>query len=141
MKYVGSYFEYEQERNRDLLRVFELLMDRRQDLPMADIYARVVEMPSERFWVSESRATIVVSKIIGGDDLDSMLPNKRAMFMEIYRRVIAQRMKRPGDSLYAITFDVVNSPAPRFYLTPGSAKVIISKIKRQWYEARNLFRA
>jgi hypothetical protein len=58
------------------------------------------------------------------------------MFHEIYKRVVALKEKLPDHTTYQLTFIVVQQEAPKFYLTAGSAKVIISKIKRKWYEER-----
>ena len=139
MKHFGSYFEYEKERNRDLMRAFKYVMSHRCGMTMEEVFAKTVEMPSVRFWVSEQRAAGVVLEMMKGDKLDTMRPNKRAMFNEIYRRFLELKKTRPMDSVYDITFDVVNSHAPRFYLTPSFAHVIISKIKRKWYKAREQF--
>lgn len=136
MKNVGAYFEYEEERNRDLMRVFRRVRAEMKNVPLPEIYRRVVSLPSVRFWVSEERAAIVVSNIIRGRSLENMRPTKREMYMEIYRRVCELRKRRPHASVYDLVFDVVNSPAPKFYLTPGSAKVIIHKVRHEWYKDR-----
>lgn len=136
MKNVGSYFEYEDERNRDLLRAFREVRSQMRNVSLPEVYKRVVLMPSSRFWVSEERASIVISNIVRGDRLENMRPTKREMYMEIYRRVCELRKERPRASNYDLVFDVVNSPAPKFYLTPGSAKVILHKVRHEWYEER-----
>lgn len=137
MKRIGAYFEYEEERNRDLMRAYrEQLTQSKEVVSLPDVYRQVVDMPSKRFWVSEERATIVIGNIMKGHKLEKMRPTKREMFFEIYSRVCELKKKRPNDSIYDLVFDVVNQPAPKFYLTPGSAKVIIFKIKKQWYEER-----
>lgn len=136
MKNAGSIFEYEDARNRDLIRAYRELLASPRIINLADIYREVVNMPSERFWVSEERASIVVSDMLKGRSIAKMRPNKREMFGEIFRRVVALREERPGESVYNLTFTVVTGPAPKFYLTPASAKVIINKIEKQWYEER-----
>lgn len=136
MKNVGSYFEYEEARNRDLMRAYREQLASAKNASMSKVYEATVNMPSERFWVSEERAAIVISNMMRGDRLDAMRPTKKAMFYEIFDRVKAAQLENPKETIYNLTFDVVNSPAPRFYLTPGSAKVIINKIKKQWYEQR-----
>lgn len=139
MKYVGTTFEYETERNRDLMRAFrETLGDR--DRPLRSIYELVVDKPSCRFWVSEERAAVVISGMHRGDSIECMRPLKREMYTEIYSRVTELLSRRPDLSLYEAVFEVVGSPAPKFYLSPGSAKVIICKIKRQWYTRRKRHR-
>lgn len=42
----------------------------------------------------------------------------------------------PNMSLYECCVRVVNSPAPKFYMTPLSIRQTIYKIKRKWYEER-----
>ena len=136
MKNVGSTFEYEDARNKDLMRAYKRLIDETRDIRMSEIYEKVVQMPSERFWVSEERAAIVVSNMLKGRSIAQMRPNKREMFEEICRRTRELQKQRPDDTVYDLVFDVVSSPAPKFYLTPKTAKVIISRIKCQWYEQK-----
>lgn len=140
MKYVGTTFEYEAERNRDLMRAFRETLGE-TGRPLRSIYERVVEKPSCRFWVSEERAAVVISGMHRGGSIDYMRPLKREMYREIYSRATELLSRRPDLSLYEAVFETVGSPAPKFYLSPGSAKVIICKIKRQWYTRRKRQRA
>ncbi len=103
---------------------------------MSEIYRQVVDMPSTRFWVSEERASIVISYMLKGRSIDKMRPNKREMFYEIFRRFQKLQKERPDETVYNLVFDIVGAPAPKFYLTPKSAKVIISRIKAEWYEKK-----
>lgn len=105
-----------------------------------DIYSAIVTYECSRFWVSEERATIVVSEILRGGDLNRIIgtPTKRRMYIEIVKRVKSEIKKNPGVKLREIVYDVVDSPAPEFYITPGTAKVIISKIRSKWYERKRL---
>ena len=136
MKNKGSIFEYEDARNRDLMRAYKELVEKSRRIYLPDICKQLVNMPSERFWVSEERAAIVISDMLKGRSIDNMTRNKREMYEEIYRRVLALREERPDASITELVSDVVEGPAPKFYLTPKSAKVIISKIKSEWYERR-----
>lgn len=138
MKKEGSWFEYKDQRDRDLLRVYYALRGNKYPSEH-DFFEAVVNSPSERFWVSEERATAVIASMIRGKKLDNMLKNKASMFEEIYRRVLELRKTRPNEPLFYLVFDVVNQPAPKFYMTPKSAKVIICKIrkeKRKCYEEK-----
>lgn len=128
MRKIGSGFEYEYERDKDLLRAYREAMSFRDN--SVSIYHKIVSMPSRRFWVSEERATVVITKMIkhGVHSISRMQPKKQEMFIEIYRRVSLMRRQRPTDSIYNIVFDVVNQQAPEFYLTSGSAKVILHRI-------------
>ncbi|MBF1490603.1 MAG: hypothetical protein HXN77_08915 [Prevotella pallens] len=138
MKIFGSVFEYEQERNNNLLRLYHQLISEVKFICSEEIYRKMADSPSDRFWVSEERALIVVLQIMKGDTLLGMGKNKRDMFFEIYRRATIMKQKYPTLSLTKIMFKVVRQPAPKFYLTEGSIKVIISKIKSKWYERRRV---
>jgi hypothetical protein len=136
MKPHGSKFEYEQERNDDLMRAYHELIEAAPYICLNNIYREVVNMPSARFWVSEERAAIVIAAMMKGDQLQGMRPNKREMFNEIYRRAMILKKEKPTLSIFELAFQVVRQAAPKFYLTPGSAEVIIYRAKKKWYEQR-----
>lgn len=136
MKNVGAIFEYEEERNEDLMRAYKTQLALRENRDLQSVLCSVVEMPSKRFWVSEERAAIVISEMIRGKGLKIKGKVKREMYHEIFRRVKELQGQYPEMSVYDLTFMVVTGPAPKFYLTPGSAKVIIHKVKKKWYEER-----
>jgi len=100
------------------------------------IYQLVVDMPSQRFWVSEERAAIVISSMFRGNKLEHMARKKREMFTEIFRRVKMLKEDYPSMGLFELVATVCSQPAPSFYLTAKTAKVLIYKIKRKWYEKR-----
>lgn len=131
MRHKNSTFEFEDERNADLLRAYREEIHHARHIDVTTIFQRIVNSPSRRFWVSEERATIVVSRLLAGDQLTNMRTQKREMYQEITRRVRKLMDDRPGDALQRIVADVIRQRAPRFYLTPGSAKIILYRIKRK----------
>lgn len=136
MKPQGSYSEFKKQRNDDLMRAYHELIKSAQYILMPEIYHKVVDMPTRRFWISEGRAAIVISAMMKGDTLENMGPLKREMYNEIYSRVIKLREKKPDLPIIQLVEMVVEQPAPKFYLTPGSAKVLICKIRKEWYYRR-----
>lgn len=138
MKHKGCFFEYETERNDDLLRVYREKISQAKKINLSTLLVEVVNSPSKRFWVSEERATCVVAAMLRGERIDFIKSNKMEMFKEIYRRVLALHDKYPKRSIKDLVFDVVRQPAPKFYLTPGSAKVLLCKIKKKWYQKRRI---
>lgn len=90
-------------------------------------------MPAARFWVSAPRAAVVVACIMRGDNLHYMRPNKREMFFEIHRRVMKLRRTYSDWSMPKLIEAVIAQPAPKFYLAPGSARVLILKARKQWF--------
>lgn len=136
LKKQGCFFEYEQERNKDLLVAFHATIGAKDLTGLDEVWERISTLPSARFWVTGERAAIVVSRIIRGDKLLGMRELKREMFFEIYKRVQKLQTEKPHLSLVRICDQVVKSPAPKFYMTPDSVRVIIYKIKRGWYQER-----
>lgn len=138
MKHKGALMEFSQERLDDLMRVYDEYIASCKYIRMNDVYRCIVNMPSQRFWVSDIRAALVVSAIMRGEDkLKKMLPLKREMYMEIYQRVMNARKKYPNMSISELCSIVTMQPAPKFYLTPGSAKMMICKARKRWIEKKH----
>jgi len=114
------------------LNAFRQQIDATRFVRLRDIGKRIVNSPSPRFWVSEERAAAVVSAIMRGKPvLKTMRPTKREMFEEIHRRVVALKKEHPDWHLSRLVFEVVNSPAPKFYMEPSSALERLFKIRNQ----------
>lgn len=133
MKKIGTKMMFANERLIDLMTVYDKCMEECKYIRMDDIYKKVVNMPSSRFWVSDTRATIVVSAIIRGDaKLDAMWALRKEMYLEIYNRVMELKKTKPNVSISELCSIVVAMPAPKFYLTPDSAKIMICKARPKW---------
>lgn len=125
--------EYSKERLNDLMRAYDEYISTCAHIRMPDVYKNIVNMPSCRFWVSDIRASLVVCAIRRGEDcLKSMCQTKREMYQEIYRRVADLQKRHPEWSISELCATVVMQPAPKFYLTPGSAKIMVCKARREW---------
>lgn len=128
---------YEEERNEDLMRCFQEKVSNTSMLVVSDIFSEVVNSPSARFWVSERRATVIISDMMRGRDaLRGMKPQKKEMYMEIFHRTMKKIREGAKDTLYDIVSSVVCSPAPKFYLTPDSAKIIYYRCRNAWYDRK-----
>lgn len=136
MKTIGSNSEHAEARTRDLLRVYFGYLENCKHINMNDVFKRIVDMPASRFWVSSARATVAVAAIMRGDKLLYMRPNKREMFFEIHRRALEHRDKHPDWSLSRLVQCAVRSRAPKFYLSPGSARALILKGRKRWFAER-----
>lgn len=134
MKSFGSVLAFTQERNDALLKAYREQVGTTRFVRLNEIGEKIVNSPSPRFWVSEERAAAVVSAIMRGKPvLKMMRPTKRAMFEEIHRRVVALKKKHPDWHLCQLVFEVVNSPAPKFYMEASSALERLFKIRNGWY--------
>jgi hypothetical protein len=45
--------------------------------------------------------------------------------------------QHPEMSISEMVLQVVQEPAPKFYLTAGSAKVIIYRVRKQWFKKQS----
>jgi hypothetical protein len=135
MKYYGSILSFTGERNAALLKAYRTCVAQTPYIRLDEVGEKIVNSPSPRFWVSDERATAVVSAIMRGlPVLDTMRPTKREMFLEIYRRAMALRQLHPQRCLLEIISEVVNSPAPKFYMEPSSALERLFKIRNGFYD-------
>lgn len=133
MKNFGDKSIHHMERTRELLQAYFRCLESCSRVSMPDVFKSVVEMPASRFWVSASRTSVVIASIIHGDQLNHMRPNKREMFFEIHRRVMDLKTIHPRWSMPRLIKAVISQPAPKFYLAPGSARVLILKARKQWF--------
>lgn len=133
MKQPGTKVEYSEERVRDLMRAHDEYIESCKYIRMNELYKVVVNKPSKRFWVSETRAALVVSAIMRGENvLDRMWDSKKEMYIEIAKRVAELRRQHPDMTMCELCTIVINQEAPKFYLSPGTAKVMISKYRKTW---------
>lgn len=130
MKPHGTVNELSVERRKALLKAYMKQIAISRSIHLPDICKAVALSPAPRFWVSPMRAAIVISQIRRGDRLDNMRPTTRDMFMEIYRRAISLQAEHPDLTMLAIARKVVESPAPQWYLTPDTVKVLICRSRR-----------
>lgn len=130
MKHNGSRCEYSDQRDLQLFLAFRRIILSSPDINFSTIARRVVTTPTTRFWVSEGRAAIVISAMIKGrNPLAPMNATRQLMYREIYRRVTSLLRNEPQLPLAAAVARVVASPAPQFYLTPSSARIIYYRVK------------
>lgn len=136
MKHKGAMMEYASERTKDLMRAYHEHIASCRRIYMPDVYQAIVNMRSKRFWVSELRAKKVVGDMLRGIPITGMRPSKREMFEEIFKRVMQMKSEFPERTVAICCEMVVAQPAPKFYLEPGSAKIIVCKARKKWAAER-----
>lgn len=131
MKRIGTVAEYAAQRNQELKQALRTALGRRDCHTLEDCYKAAVAMPASRFWVGERRAADVISLMRRGRQLRNMKPKTREMYMELHRRAMAYMRANPQAGIAEAAFEAVNSPAPEFYITPKSARVILSRARNR----------
>lgn len=132
-KIVGSTLEYTEERITALMEEYDRYIASCEYIRMSEVFDHIVNQPCRRFWVSNIRAAVVVARMLKGCKLKNMHPSKKEMFQEIFRRVCKMKEQFPSMSLFQLVAEVVAQPAPKFYLTASSAKIMVYKAKKEWY--------
>lgn len=126
--------EFTRQRNNDIMRAYRQQLALARVIVMPDIFRQVAESPASRFWVSEERAAVEISRMLAGKTFSRMRDNKREMFLEIYRRFLLLREQFPHKPLFELVSTVVNQPAPKFYLTARTVGEFVYRIKNGWYD-------
>lgn len=132
-KITGSTLEYAEERITALMEEYDRYIASCNHIRMTEVFTHIVNQPCSRFWVSNIRAAVVIARMLKGGKLKDMRPSKREMFQEIFKRVCHLKDLHPSMSLSQLVAEVVSQPAPKFYLTPSSAKIMVYKAKKEWY--------
>ena len=126
MRKKNSKCEFASQRHESLLKNFRASLAQQSVISARRAFEDAVNAPAPRFWVTEARATRVISMLLKGVDLtEGMLPEKRRMYLEILRRVKERLDRTPEVPLGDIVFDVVNSEAPCAYMSPETVKKIL----------------
>ena len=131
MKYKDSRCYFIQERDADLLSAYQKIIKVRDNIRLSEIEQKLAKSPSRRFWVSEDRAYIVILDMLKGKTLDNMIPTRKAMYQEIFRRFQIHKSNEPQLSNMEIIKRVCVEKAPSFYLTPQSIHVILSRVRKE----------
>lgn len=135
-KVIGSTLEFSDERINALMLEYERYIASCDIIRMHEVFNHIVNQPCRRFWVSNIRAAVVISDMMRGAKLREMHSLKREMFQEIFSRVMLLREKHPDMSVFQLVSKVVTQPAPKFYLSPSSAKKMFYKARNGWYERK-----
>lgn len=128
MKHLGSISDWKAQRYRNIMREYRKYVQLVSVVNMEECFDYISRQTAERFYISEERAFVVISAILNGKQITTN-PNRNAMFKEILVRVKKYMASNKGCGLKDAIFHVVNQPAPSFYITPGSIKMI-------FYDAR-----
>lgn len=91
-----------------------------------EVMKKTVKTPTSRFWVDPDRARDVVSRMEKDpSSIDGMHPERRRMYLALYEKYKALRMKHPGNSKISCVSMAIYSGAPEFFLSPATARSIL----------------
>lgn len=110
------------QRAEACLEVFQRILPQCETVEEA--FERAAKEPAPRFFVSFPRAYRCVRELeVHGKRVQE--PTKAAMFDELHRR-----WKTKGVKHYADLEDIIDEPAPSFYIAPWTFKALVYKALR-----------
>lgn len=125
MKKRNAKCDYIAQRNEDLKKEFIARLGKTDFRRIDDIFPCLAQIPARRFYITEERALILLNQYERNGAWPAAMNKRRIMMMEEIRsRVKALMLKRPKLSLRDAVYEVVNSTAPNYYLTPRSIRTI-----------------
>lgn len=128
MKKKGNVCDYTQERNSELLGRFRRMVREAPIIDLDVIFRNLSRSKASRFFVSESRAYMIIKRYLKHGEWDVKSALRREMFEEIYRRATDLIREGECDDLEDAVYMAVNSEAPKFYLTPRSVRTLLYEI-------------
>lgn len=131
MRHKGSVCDYNEERDEALRKLFVRKLAERRWRRVDDIFVAMRECGAPRFYVSEMRALSVLRHRRRTGEFPVMGACRLELYEELWKRYCERRVEQPGADDYDIVFDIVNSPAPSFYLTVRSLRTILYRARRK----------
>ena len=133
-KHIGNTSPYTRMRDNDLRTAFKRVIAEQPFIDLMEALKITVKQTARRFYVSEERAYNRIRILIRRCDMPRQLNARDRMFADILSRVKRLREEQPQLSLQSCVHRVIRQPAPEFYLTPESAKVILSLMRNKEYD-------
>lgn len=115
------------ERDEDLLKVYNKIMRFSWMKPMSEVYDSIVASPSRRFWVTGERAYAAINAMRRGR-CDNQYPLRQQMYIEIEHRARKLMCANPGMTMLEACKRAVKQPAPSFYLSRGTVANVLSRL-------------
>lgn len=130
MRKKNSTSEFAPERNRFLLENFRSAIAHQSQIECERIFKKVSDLPAPRFWVTEHRAAAIIGKLLAGEDpTESMNPEKKRMFQEIFSRFMKLRPLRQDATILDLVAEIIYDAAPSSYISWRRVRNIIYEMK------------
>lgn len=104
----------------------KIVLSKNPEAKRDDILNETIRKSAPRFYITFENARRFVSMLNRGMDIPITNDNKRMMYYEIYRR-----FKEKMSTDYGILRDILDEPAPSFYLSYWEVSGIVYKYLRK----------
>lgn len=125
MKKHGNRIDFTDERNVALVSLFRRKIREASLIDLDAIFLEISRSPAPRFFISEERALYLIKEFRRTGQMKVRIPLRCRLMEDLLRAVDSLLRRSPELTLAEAVFRAVNSPAPSYYLTPGSCRTII----------------
>lgn len=127
MKGKGSICWMTEERDHSVIQVYKsLLRELGFSVSRRELYRRVAQHRTSRFWVVPASAKRTLYRMMYGPPILNQSPERKRMYSEILCRVRDYMQRNHSATLGAAINYVIQQPAPEFYLSVQTVKRIIN---------------
>lgn len=124
--------EYQKERDLDLMEAYKKVLrhygKRAPFIKKSLLMLQTSISPAKRFYVSDEQAVRIVTRLYNNKDVYIKSKEKVEMYEEILKRV--RDTVEDYDPLSITIRRVIQNPAPRFYITPETARIILYRLMK-----------
>jgi len=106
-------------------------------------YGLAAEKPCSRYWISEERAKEIICRLENGEQITNIVkghsgrwgkPSSSSLQIEqitsLYERFKQVCVEHPRSSFSTKVYIAVSSPAPKFFITPRTAKAFCCRYRK-----------
>jgi hypothetical protein len=115
-------------KGQDLVNALYKAMSENPDKKILELFDIARKFPAPCFYVTFDTARRFVSMLDRGLELPIVNENKKAMYKELHRRL--NKARGDKEKCYQLLDDIINSPAPEFYMDVETFKQIFYKTIR-----------
>lgn len=126
MEYLKDKTVNEMRNDAVMKTFFDTLKNLRKENPritQAEVLQKAVKEKAPRFFITFENARRLISRMVRKQSLPRINKNKLEMYKEIYHRYMKQCKGKTGS--YRILENIIEEPAPSFYLNACSFRRII----------------
>ena len=124
-----------QLRDKDLFKAYEKTLKRlgkkATETKRIDILIMASNSQAQQFYISPYWAMHTVPAILRGEDPNIKSPYRKELVIEIARRYKKLKQEKPDIPMMEAMEKIINTPAPQFYLSPKSVKIIFHNILKK----------
>ena len=115
--------DFTEERKADLFEAFHRNL--KESKSVKEAITHTVNSPAKKFYVSTEEAKRIYSKIMNGCPIDRISEEFQEMYREVVVRSLRYKLEHIEKPIGEIIEEIIEQPAPKFYLKPGSARSMI----------------